>query len=473
MQAYFSSKTPSGLEVEAIGQALAQVQALTTSRLRRPAIRSHAKSVDFSHQTQRKLLKTQLKSRDQPPSRLDFNNPSIEHPQKTTVNSHTDRAPQSNSKLTTCEDDNPRDTSRNHIHILRKLQREKQNRSKIMQLDLKKVQKRRENEESRRKKLENERKTQEKEAVLEELKRKQEKREERQRERELMKAETDQKLREIQRNTPLYASLESRYRSRVLLPELDRQASILHHRREAVSLDSLRNHSADFHRHEVSSEINRIQARKQRQRDISRFQRQISGFYRSKIADVLEYEEVKTREKEIKSEQAGREKFLRLKEYGNLVKELFKPRISRVKQLQMQLSRQELEYKPRPVVTQPRLQVKRRIRVKSVGSVSTVSEPVMRKSVNYLEEMKNRRKNRAKTGMSLAGRFEKWVEAADSVKNIPKVQAELQKLENWAKSRESMLEEMSWKEGVQAREDVSALYIDSIRTKLALLSHFS
>ena len=484
LQSYFAARTPSGLDMESIGLALAQAQAHTTARLAQPQGRFRTKSVDWSRRGTKKQLKEEKEKREILRSRLDFVNESITEMHANAVTARaskglqTDRSRQhSNSKLETCEDETHRETAERHVALLRRLQREKQQRHQRVLQDLVQAETRRKALEEGVRKEEEARKVQHKEVVLRELKQRHDIIEERKSQRTKARAETDRKLREVQKAKPLFSALEAQFRSKVLLPELEKQAEVLLRHKESVSLDSLRRRSADFRKRETDSELRRSIAKEERIRNIQRYQKELRRYYRPKAADFLAHEEALQREMDAKQEHAGKDKWNRQNQYGQLVRDLFKPQVSKLKQLEMQFSRQQLlvpkpPTQPKPP-SQPRRLRKSRPQAKSDRSLSAVSEPSPLKRVNYLEEMKSRRRNRVKTGQSYASNYEKLLEDADSPQKLPQVQAELHRLENWARVQETMLDQLDWSQGVQVREDLSSLYIDSIRTKLALLSHLS
>jgi hypothetical protein len=484
LQDYFATRTPSGQDAESIGLALARVQVHTTARLSRPQCRIRTKSVDWAKHNSKKLLQEAKEKRERVRSRLDFVNQSITElhtnavTTRTTKGSQTDRSRQrSNSKLETCEDETHKEAGERHLVLLRRLQREKQQRQQKLLRDLTEAEARRAAIDQEDRKKEEACRVQHKEIVLRELKQRHDLIEERKIQRAKMKTETDRKLREIKQAKPLFWALEAKFRTRVLLPELEKQASVLSRHKESVSLDSLRRRSEEIRKRETESELKRSIAKEERNRNLQRFQKELKGYYHPKAADLIAHEEAVKRENAVKQEYARKDKWMRQHQYGQLVRDLFQPHVSRIKQLELQLSREKLlapkpPTQPKPS-SQPRFQRKLRPKTKSDRSLSAASEPSPVKSVNYLEEMKNRRRTRSKGGRSFAGKYEKLLEDAESPQKLPQVQAELHRLENWARVQETMLDQLDWSQGVQAREDVSSLYIDSIRTKLALLSHLS
>ena len=312
LQSYFAARTPSGLDMESIGLALAQAQAHTTARLAQPQGRFRTKSVDWSRRGTKKQLKEEKEKREILRSRLDFVNESITEMHANAVTARaskglqTDRSRQhSNSKLETCEDETHRETAERHVALLRRLQREKQQRHQRVLQDLVQAETRRKALEEGVRKEEEARKVQHKEVVLRELKQRHDIIEERKSQRTKARAETDRKLREVQKAKPLFSALEAQFRSKVLLPELEKQAEVLLRHKESVSLDSLRRRSADFRKRETDSELRRSIAKEERIRNIQRYQKELRRYYRPKAADFLAHEEALQREMDAKQDLTG------------------------------------------------------------------------------------------------------------------------------------------------------------------------
>ena len=505
---YFSAHTPIPSEdFAAIGDVLAAVRSNSLSRLRlahkprslsfvtqsydnsMPKLRAKHKLVEAKKQHKQlkerlSFVEGQIDSLKKGPGETT----PVKQREKRTQHSYRDRSVSSNMDTGTTDQasaEGRRSSILSRVSFLHKLQREKDQRlHKLQSLESQRQQRLAADAAAAIERTEAEKQRQ-KQEQLEALQRRHDQEVHRKEERKRLQDESEQRLKEVHSKRFLHESWEDRFNEEVVLPELRRQQEVVARKKDPVDITGLLKHQNEVRAREEDLERKRREMRAEKKRELKLLAKELN-FYRPRAADIVETEINQQKQAMVQKAEASKQYLVKKQRYDMLVRELFKPKISKLKKLEAEIRKQTTPLKKsvfsanseRPVqqrqtrpkappITEVRKQRKSRS-TQSLSDKSPVAEP---KPKDYLQDLRSKRQT------SVASRIDKlyaskWQELLNDSTNperVVEVQKEVQKMEAWARDQELLLSNMDWQQSVQAREAVSTLYVDSIKAKLALL----
>lgn len=163
------------------------------------------------------------------------------------------------------------------------------------------------------------------------------------------KAEYEKALADAQKTTlsPLYKKLERKYEKKVLIPELNKKKDTLKSIRELhkpLNHNSIREHARAYSqkRNEVIQKL-----KEEREQKIKTDMKTMGSRNKSMfLLNVMQTERDKKEKEKIKSAEIA-DLYHKKKNYGELVKQMHKPMVSRRKQIEMEINKAKLKHIPK------------------------------------------------------------------------------------------------------------------------------
>ncbi|CAG9318404.1 unnamed protein product [Blepharisma stoltei] len=143
---------------------------------------------------------------------------------------------------------------------------------------------------------------------------------------------------------PLYKKLEDRFFSNSVMPEMEKQKEILARQKEfyrPIKFDEINKHELEYKRAIKESEILRKHKLSQNYYDLAQHQASIN-YYKSPLLDIMMIESEEKIQKEAEKSESSKVLAHKAREYGKLAIDLFKPKISYNKQLEIEWRRRKI-----------------------------------------------------------------------------------------------------------------------------------
>lgn len=282
---------------------------------------------------------------------------------------------------------------------------------------------------------------------------------------------------------PLWKQLEEDFKKRYVEPEAHRHKEVLerlHARAAPMNADEMRAHELACIQRKEKEDRDRAEQLKAARADWLR--RSAPHFHGSAMAQAMEEDEKLKEAARLKQEEL-KELWQKKRGYGNLVREMYQPRVDPKKQMELQRRLQQL-HPPRPVVDEsmrrpnggrppprsslnlppktasPAVPRNESPRSKDGRSKSADGAPRI-KHPNYLTELHRARQQKEATAVPVEERIQKLQQRSKQFENeVAKREEVLARAENGgrrAPDEDAIVSE------------VSSMYINMIRSKLQLL----
>jgi len=271
---------------------------------------------------------------------------------------------------------------------------------------------------------------------------------------------------------PLYVKLEENFKNNFELPELERRKAELAKKRlnSSINHEDIKNHKKKYYQVQQENEQRRKKQLESNSIDNSVHSSMQTKSYQSVVEETQSKKTAQTQREELRKQMLSKQR-----QYGNLVREMFVPRIDPFKKKEMQLRKEAMSLKrPRPIRREEsslkRLShVEHKLRKRPVAKSTT---PNIERKKSYVDYLALRRNERKKFDEELKYYQEKAKVDLGSANDYESLKDSIEKADKVLRKGEYMIKSSSPTNfyGIQLEENINQTLLESVRAKLQFLT---